>query len=173
MHAGTLMRAEPRGVSVGVGVEAEFAAVFREAYDPLVRTAYLIVGSRAQAEEVVQDVFVAALKRWETIEVPRAYLRTSTVNACRSLLRRRTTERRLLEKTIPVTVMSVGPEDPLVDALATLSERQRVAVVLRYYEDRSEAEIAAALGCAQGTVKSLLSRALEQLRGSFQEWRTP
>jgi RNA polymerase sigma-70 factor (sigma-E family) len=156
---------------VGVGVEAEFAAVFRDSYDSLVRTAHLILGSRAQAEEVVQDVFVAALKRWETIEVPKAYLRTSTVNACRSQLRRRQTERRLLDKTIPVTLLATSPEDPLLDALAILSERQRIAVVLRYYEDKSEAEIAQALGCAQGTVKSLLSRALEQLRGSFEEWR--
>ena len=56
------------------------------------------------------------------------------------------------------------PQEPLLDALATLSERQRVAIVLRYYEDLSEAEIAAALGCRPGTVKSLLHRGLAQLR---------
>ncbi len=56
------------------------------------------------------------------------------------------------------------PQEPLVDALATLNERQRVAVVLRYYEDLSEAEIAVALGCRPGTVKSLLHRGLSQLR---------
>ena len=55
-------------------------------------------------------------------------------------------------------------QEPLVDALATLNERQRVAVVLRYYEDLSEAEIAVALGCRPGTVKSLLHRGLSQLR---------
>jgi RNA polymerase sigma-70 factor (sigma-E family) len=171
MPAVTLTRSVPREVGVELGVDAEFATVFRDAYDPLVRTAFLIVGSRALAEEVVQEVFISALKRWETIEVPRAYLRTSTVNGCRSLLRRRATERRLIDKTTATTVIASGPEDPLIDALSTLSERQRIAVVLRYYEDRSEAEIAQALGCAPGTVKSLLSRALEQLRGSFQQWR--
>jgi RNA polymerase sigma factor (sigma-70 family) len=56
------------------------------------------------------------------------------------------------------------PQEPLLDALATLNERQRVAIVLRYYEDLSEADIADALGCRPGTVKSLLSRGLTQLR---------
>ncbi len=56
------------------------------------------------------------------------------------------------------------PQEPLLDALATLNERQRVAIVLRYYEDLSEADIADAIGCRPGTVKSLLSRGLTQLR---------
>jgi RNA polymerase sigma-70 factor (sigma-E family) len=138
-----------------------FDDLFAERYQPMVRLATLLVGSEAVAEELVQDAFVRVHHKWTSVEHPTAYLRTAVVNACRNNRRRARLER-MHARTALATV--APPQEPLVDALATLNERQRVAVVLRYYEDLSEADIAVALGCRPGTVKSLLHRGLSQLR---------
>jgi DNA-directed RNA polymerase specialized sigma24 family protein len=89
-------------------------------------------------------------------------LRRSVVNACNSYHRRVGTERSHFHELVTDTV---APETPIVlDALAALPYRQRAALVLRFYEDRTEAEIAAALGCRPATVRSLVFRGLETLR---------
>jgi RNA polymerase sigma factor (sigma-70 family) len=133
-----------------------------ESYASMVRLAYLMVGSKDAAEDIVGDCFARMADRARHVETPAAYLRVSVVNGCRSWLRRQRTAR----------AYHPEPPDPAVetslvelrDALLRLPARQRIAVVLRYYDDLSEADIACALDCRPGTVKSLLSRALTELR---------
>ncbi len=153
------------GTPAGPSAPATFDDLFAERYQPMIRLATLLVGNDAVAEELVQDAFVRVHHKWATVEHPSAYLRTAVVNACRNNRRRARLERahgRSGAATVP------PPQEPFVDALATLNERQRVAIVLRYYEDLPEADIAEALGCRPGTVKSLLHRGLAQLREVIQ-----
>ena len=139
-----------------------FEALYRAEYEGMVRVAYLLLDSTAAAEEAVHDAFAKVYERWRRIDVPAAYLRTCVVNRCRDLQRRRR-----FERDQPIDTSALYTEldaRELVDALAALPMRQRAAVVLRYYEGLSEADTAAALGVAPGTVKSTVSRALAQLR---------
>jgi RNA polymerase sigma-70 factor (sigma-E family) len=139
-----------------------FEQLYIDTYGSMVRLVYLLIGSNSQAEELVQDAFVRVYAQWSSVESPRAYLRQAVVNACRSHRRRQGRE---LRHGPGAAARAADPEVHLMqDALASLSDRQRKAVVLRYYEDLPEAEIAAILGCRPGTVKSLLSRALARLR---------
>jgi RNA polymerase sigma factor (sigma-70 family) len=123
----------------------------------------MILGSVEDAEEVAQEALIRVHERWATLDRPEAFLYTATVNLCRSLVRRRGLERRKgLVHPIPVV------REPEVDetwvALQRLPFRQRAVLVLRYYVDLPESEIAAILGCRIGTVKSARHRALEKLR---------
>lgn len=138
-----------------------FVALYRERYDAMVRLAYLLTGSLAIAEELVQDAFVSVHRSWERAENPRAYLRTAVVNACRSWGRRRSLE--LLRKPAPPDPVTLVA-DELWDVLQTLPPRQRAAIVLRFYEDLPDDEIAALLGCRVATVRTAVFRGLEKLR---------
>jgi RNA polymerase sigma-70 factor (sigma-E family) len=151
--------ADRTGVSDAI---TSFADLYRNQYGPMVRLAHLLTTSNSVAEELVQDAFVRVHRKWDQIEVPRAYLRTAVMNACRSHHRRRLLEKARLGHP-PLDVVSPDP-DEMWDALAALPYRQRAVLVMKFYEDMPEAEIAAALGCRPGTVKSLTSRALDQLR---------
>ena len=130
----------------------------------MVRLAVLLVGSRPLAEEIVQDSFSAVLQRWDNLDRPGAYLRTVVVNGCRMALRRRSTEQRHRELDPPLPVESPAELVELHDALAALPERQRVVVVLRYFADRTDAEIAETLECRPATVRSLAHRGLVRMR---------
>lgn len=141
--------------------EGGFVALYRDRYDAMVRLAYLMTGSQAIAEELVQDAFVSVHRSWDRAENPRAYLRTAVVNACRSWGRRRSLE--LLRKPAPPDPVLLVTDD-LWDVLQTLPPRQRAAIVLRFYEDLTEAQTAAAMDCAVGTVKSQVSAGLAKLR---------
>ena len=145
-----------------------FDDVYRRERVPMVRLAVLLVGSQEQAEEIVQDAFAQLFERWERVDRPGAYLRTCVVNGCRRTHRRRGHDRRAAAVVGQPLPAGLGA-DHLADALAALPARRRAAVVLRYYEDLSEAEIAEALGVRPGTVKSLLHRGLAQLRQAV-EW---
>jgi RNA polymerase sigma-70 factor (sigma-E family) len=141
--------------------DGDFDALYRREYAPMLRLAYLLLGSNELAEEAVHDAFAKVFERWSRIDRPGAYLRTCVVNRCRDLQRRRRFERTSRDR--PPTEQDLGA-DEVLDALAALPHRQRAALVLRYYEDLSEAEIADALGVRPGTVKSLVSRGLDRLR---------
>jgi RNA polymerase sigma-70 factor (sigma-E family) len=148
---------------------ASLADLYRERYVPMVRLAYLMVGSTSVAEDLVQDAFARMHRHWDNAEHPKAYLRMAVVNACRSHLRRQTLERAYRQRpsALAEAVQAGSPwsaPDELFDALGALPARQRAALVLRFYEDLSEADIAVALGCRPGTVKSLLHRGLAELR---------
>ncbi len=153
--------AEPVGGTAEPYVEATFESLYADEVDAMARLAFLMVGSETQAEELVHDAFARLYERWDRVDNPGGYLRTCVVNGCKDRLRRRGVERRHAASspgaTEPVT-------DHLADVLAALPYRQRAAVVLRYYEDRSEADIADLLGVRPGTVKSLLHRGLANLR---------
>lgn len=138
-----------------------FAELYRQQLRPMVRLAHLLTGGSPAAEELVQEAFVAVHRRWATIEHPPAYLRRAVVNAAASHRRRIRLE---VRHAVAAPDATLQPTDELRDAIATLPPRQRAAVVLRYYEDLPEAEIAAAMGCGVPAVKSLLHRALGQLR---------
>jgi RNA polymerase sigma factor (sigma-70 family) len=145
-----------RETSAGIG------AVFVAEHDRLVRVAYLLTGSTAVAEDVVQDAFVHLHSRWDGVREPAAYLRVSVVNGCRAHHRRNHRESARFPELVRV---DVKPETPVVlDALAGLPYRQRVALVLRFYEDRPDDEIAVILGCRPATVRSLVHRGLTTLR---------
>jgi len=139
-------------------------ALFRAEHDGMVRLAVLLVGSRGLAEEIVQDSFSAVLQRWDSLDRPGAYLRTVVVNGCRMALRRRETERRHRELDPPLSVELPAELVELHQALTVLPDRQRIVVVLRYFADRTDSEIAETLGCRPATVRSLAHRGLVRLR---------
>lgn len=128
----------------------------------MVRLAFLLTGSPEVAQDVVQDAFVSVHRAWSRVREPRAYLRRAVVNACTSHHRRTFRERRANASSSPETV-DLGA-DELFDVLDALPARQRAAIVLRYWHDLDERDIADALGCRAGTVGSLLHRAVARLR---------
>lgn len=137
------------------------ADLFVSRYGSAVRLAYLLTGSQAIAEDLVQDSFIRLHGRWDRIEHPSAYLRATVVNAARAHHRRARRER---DHFPDLVVEAVSPETPMIlDALSALPYRQRAALVLRFYEDRPEREIAEALGCRPATVRSLVRRGLANL----------
>ncbi len=138
--------------------------LFEEAYRPMVRLALVMTGSNEVAEDLVQDCFARLHGRWEHVENPGGYMRISVVNACKAWFRSRDRERKRMQLVgAGEQVLSLETKE-MLDALEALSPQQRAAIVLRYYEDLSEAEIAEALGCPPGTVKSHIHRGLAQLR---------
>jgi len=141
--------------------------------DDAVRLAYLLTGDRPLAEDLVQDAFVRLAGRLAHLRDEgafEAYLRRTVVNLSRSYFRHRKVERAYLERTgrapaeRSAAMPDLGDRDALWAALARLPQRQRAALVLRYYEDLSERQIADVLRAPVGTVKSLLSRGLRTLR---------
>jgi RNA polymerase sigma-70 factor (sigma-E family) len=163
------------GVGVAENPQAVAAALFDAHYVSLCRLAALLVSDRALAEEIVMEAFTRTLGGWRRIrdyDAAPAYLRRAVVNLARSSLSRRRLERRVNALSVARTPPASEdvPRDPAVAAaVAALPPRQRAAVVLRYYADLSEAEIAAALGCAPGTVKSQLSKARTTLAARLSE----
>jgi RNA polymerase sigma-70 factor (sigma-E family) len=138
-----------------------FVALYRERYEAMVRLAYLLTGRRAIAEELVQDAFVSVRRSWARATNPSAYLRTAVVNACRSWGRRQALE--LLRKPAPPEPSTLVA-DELWDVLQTLPPRQRAAIVLRFYEDLPDEQVAELLGCKVATVRTAVFRGLEKLR---------
>ena len=145
--------------------QADVARLFAVERVPMVHLATLLVGSVAVAEEVVQEAFVSVTKRWDKIDRPGAYLRTSVVNKSMSTLRRRSVESRFRSSELRETDHWI-PEQlvELRDAMTRLSDRQRMVVVLRYFADMPDAEIAETLGVRPATVRSLAQRAMAVLR---------
>nr|WP_228561964.1 SigE family RNA polymerase sigma factor [Catenulispora rubra] len=139
----------------------------------LVRLAILLVDDKMSAEDVVQDSFTGLWRRYGDdltgMENPLGYLRTAVVNNARSVLRRRKTARGYTPPHVPdaasaesVALLSEEHREVL-EAMQKLPPRQREVLVLRYWSDLSEADIADALGISRGTVKSTASRGLEAL----------
>jgi RNA polymerase sigma-70 factor (sigma-E family) len=139
-----------------------FEDLFRRRYEPMVRVAFLLVGARAEAEDVVQDAFARMELRWTRLDNPEGYLHRCVVNRCHDLLRRRRVEQGFLR--LRRDELCELQADELGDALAALPPKRRAAVVLRYYAGLHEREIAEVLGVRPGTVKSMLHRGLAQLR---------
>ena len=159
------------------------AVIFRQHHADLVRLALLLVGDRACAEDVVQDVFARLCARGRGLEPGSAlaYVRTGVVNGCRSVMRRRALARRaVLSRAAPWS----GPQESaehtallaedrrrVLAALAALPSRRREVLVLRFYLNLPVAEVAATLGISQGSVKSAAARGLEALARQLGEER--
>lgn len=177
-HAGLLKAADARH---GTGADAsppsaaeQVTALYRNHGMDLVRVAAVMLGSRAAAEDAVHDAFCGLFRRWDTLADPHnalAYVRSAVMNRCRSELRRRIRlERRAdhtqrpLEPDSPEQAAILGEEHRgVLAALSRLPHRQREALVLRYFLDLPDAEIATAMGISPGTVKSTTSRAIAAL----------
>jgi RNA polymerase sigma factor (sigma-70 family) len=132
----------------------------------MVRLAHLLTGSVDLAEDVVHDAFVSCSRHWSTLDIADAYVRRAVVNHAHSTLRRAGRERDKTARYGRAMSVAVGlPElDETWDMLRRLPDRQRIALVLRFYEDLPEREIADLLGCRPGTVKSLIHRGLARVR---------
>jgi RNA polymerase sigma-70 factor (sigma-E family) len=153
-------------------------ALYAEHYKSLVRLAAMLVRDTPTAEEVVQEAFVAMHGGWQRLEDTEkalAYLRQAVVNKSRSVLRHRVVVEKNLQNPPPDMpsaehgAFTLLERDEVVKALRKLPERQREAIVLRYYLDLSEADIAATMGISRGAVKSHTARGMAALRAALEE----
>ncbi len=144
----------------------DLAVLFEDLMPGLVRLAHLLTGSLQLAEEAVQDAFVSVYQRRSKVQKPEQYLRRIVVNNCHSRTRRRGVEKRKLQIVASQSSQADWPPevDEVWELLADLSERQRTALVLRFYEDLTVPDIAELMGVRPGTVKSLIHRGLAQLK---------
>ena len=167
------MRQPPPGVSDAAAVSYEEFVAARSA--ALYRTAYLLTGSRADAEDLLQTALIKVYVGWPKVAAarsPEAYARRVLINAFMSGRRPARFTREQLVSAPPEEVsVDPDPHDHLTiwPHVSELPPRQRAVVVLCYYGGLSEAEIADALGCAPGTVKSTAAAALKSLRGVIGE----
>ncbi len=152
--------------------------LYTEHYRSLVRLAAMLVRDTPTAEEVVQDAFVAMHAGWhrlEDTEKALAYLRQAVVNKSRSVLRHRVVVEKNLQSALPDMpsaehgAFALLERSAVIKALRNLPERQREAIVLRYYADLSEADIAATMGISRGAVKSHTARGMASLRSALEE----
>lgn len=164
------------------GSDVEFAGFVRAHTAALVRVAYLLTGSAAAAEDLVQDTFVRLYPKWFLVEgadAPLAYVRRAMTNGFINTRRTRASrlefvvsevpESRADRDTGPDSFAQLADRDEIWHRLADLSAQQRAALVLRYFADLPDDEIATALGCRPGTVRSLISRGLAVLRAQYRE----
>jgi RNA polymerase sigma-70 factor (sigma-E family) len=149
----------------------DFTSLYVRHYEQLLRLAVLLVGDLAAAEDVVQEAFIrvrGALDRRQ-VESPLAYLRQTVVNLARSELRRRLVRLRHAPRPMPDAASAEEgacaalSRQEVIGALRRIPARQREAVVLRYWADLPEAEIAALMGISVGAVKGYISRAMDKL----------
>jgi RNA polymerase sigma-70 factor (sigma-E family) len=159
-------------VEVLVRAELEFAEFVRTNTAALLRTGYLLTGNAGAAEELVQDTLVRLYAKWNKVqaaEQPLAYVRRSLTNAYINQ-QRRSAGHELRFDLLPDraderdAVATVADRDELWPLLELLPARQRAALVLRYFHDLPDDQIAAALECRDGTVRSLISRGLATMR---------
>ena len=172
MHAlagtGVTMAEDGRGTTAR---DAEFSSYMHARQPSLLRTAYLLTGDRHTAEDLVQTAFAKLYLAWDKVQDQGSidgYVRRILVNENNSLWRRAWKRRELASETVPDRPhhdeYDGGAGRELWELVQTLPKKARAVVVLRYYEELSEAETADALGISVGTVKSQASRALATLR---------
>ena len=185
MASGAIMPAaftapSPRVETARIEWSADYAVteLYALHYRALVRLSVLLVRDTPTAEEVVQDAFVAMHGGWQRLrdaEKALAYLKQAVVNRSRSVLRHRTVVDKNVQKAPPDMpsaehgALTLLERSAVVDALRKLPGRQREAIVLRYYADFSEAEIAAAMHISRGAVKSHTARGMAALRAQLEQ----
>jgi RNA polymerase sigma-70 factor (sigma-E family) len=169
---------DPAGVDPSTWTSDEaVSSLYAVHWRGLVRLAWLLLRDQPVAEDVVQEAFVATYRRWSSLRSPDAavaYLRTATVNGARSALRKRVVRERYLaaqaaeaERQVDsaeTSALASGHRAEVLGVLSDLPVRQREVLVLRYYLDLSEADIASTLGISRGAVKSHASRGISTLR---------
>jgi len=146
-----------RSAAVAVGA---FEELYEREITRQTRRAVFLLGSRDAAQDAVHDAFLAVYQRWGQLDDPGPYLERAVLNRCRDVARRRVVAR---SYSAPQTSDVPAVDAPLFDALARLSFNHRAAVVLRYYHQYSEAEIAELMGCRRGSVGPWIQRGLRQL----------
>jgi RNA polymerase sigma-70 factor (sigma-E family) len=160
--------------------QQEFGQFMTARWPGLVRLAYGLTGDRWLAEDIAQAALASAYAAWWRVrraDDPDAYVRRILINTShRRFRRRRVTEQAhepeqlanspLADAPVADPAELIGERSALLAALRELPTRQRAIVLLRYWDDLSDAQVAAVLGCAPGTVRSQASRALAKLRGS-------
>lgn len=151
-----------------------FREFVQEHWGQLTRSAYLLTGDRSYAEDLVQSALEKTHRKWRKVsamDAPVAYVRRAMVNTAISWRRRRS-----FGEVPALPVDAARADDPygqveqrqqLLAALRTLPPKMRAVLVLRYFEDLTEQDVADALGCSVGTVKSQTSRGLQRLRASL------
>jgi RNA polymerase sigma factor (sigma-70 family) len=167
--------AGPGRLEVADGEWLDAAVIFRQYHGDLVRLALLLVGDRATAEDVVQDVYTRLCARDRRLDQSRAlpYMRAAVVNGCRNVLRRRALARRVAtsapapwhdtQESAEHTAILAEDRRRVLMALAALPRRRREVLVLRFYLNLPVAEVADVLGISQGSVKSASARGLAAL----------
>ena len=148
---------------------AALEQLMSEKGERLLRTAILLTGSRADGEDLLQSALVRVMDSWRKIDDLENYLRRALTNLAIDGWRRRTGWRARLgliatPESVPDESSAVDNRDRIVRLLHQLPPRQRTAIVLRYWEDLTEAETAKAMGCSVGTVKATTFRAMQRLR---------
>ncbi len=164
---GTAIPGEPADLGKADVMEwpDELAVLYERTYRDHVQLVYAMIGSRHEAEEIVQDAVLELGRRWPEVDHPGPYLRRTVVNGAIGVLRhRRVVERHQIDPP--------PPDEPqhlveLRDCLLRLPERQRAAVLLRYVAGLDDKEIASILGCRRATVRSLVARGLASLRSEI------
>jgi RNA polymerase sigma-70 factor (sigma-E family) len=159
---------------------ADLESFLAERGEPLLRTAVLLAGNKEAGEDLLQAALERLLKHWRSVQgSPEGYLRQTLYNLAADGWRRESVWRRqfrlLRHGTDPVVAdpaVTVDLRDALVRLLMQLPPRQRAVIVARYWEELSEAETAAVLGCSVGTVKSQTWRALRRLRELLEPGRS-
>jgi RNA polymerase sigma-70 factor (sigma-E family) len=162
--------------------KADFEHFVAASSDALLRTAYLVAWDPVEAEDLVQECLLAVARRWPRVrrmDHPHAYARRVLVNLALDGAKRRARHRQELvgdeaptlaalpDEASARRLNAVGVRAELIEALGTLPPRQRAVLVLRYFEDLSEAQAADLLGCSVGTVKSTASRGLTRLQAAL------
>jgi RNA polymerase sigma-70 factor (sigma-E family) len=157
--------------------EAAIGALYQAHALGLIRLAYVMLGDRPAAEDVVQEAFCGLYRRWEhlaDLDRALAYVRSSVLNGCRSALRRRVARRAVVTFQRPAVsaealVLSGEERQEVMAAVRRLPARQREVLVLRFYLDLADDEIAKVMGIRASTVRSAAARALETLGRSLKE----
>jgi len=149
------------GLVTEVRVIESIEAAYQRLYPRLVRLAFLLVDTNEHAEEAVQDAFAKAYPKWSRVENPDSYMRMAVVNTCRRIQRRRSLVRRTPDQRRDDAALGA---DHIADVVRGLPMSLRQVVVLRYFLQPADTEIAETLKMAHGTVKSTLHRARARLR---------
>jgi RNA polymerase sigma-70 factor (sigma-E family) len=165
-----LMAAKGPARSRGGDAQAAVTALYQAHAVGLIRLAVVMLGDRHAAEDVVQDAFAGLYRRWNHLDGDRAlgYVRASVLNGCRSVLRHRAVLRRkvthqVAAESAEAAMLSGEERSQLMRAVRRLPTRQREALVLRFYLDLPDGEIARVMGVRPSTVRSTMHRALDAL----------
>jgi RNA polymerase sigma-70 factor (sigma-E family) len=156
---------------------ATVGSLYQETSVGLIRLAYVILSDQQAAEDVVQEAFCNLYRQWPRLDDPeraRYYVRASVINGCRSAMRRQRVRSSRLLYELPAaaadaTVLGSEERDNLIRLVDRLPGRQREALVLRFYLDLPDEEIAQVMGIRPGTVRSTIHRALDALGQGLKE----
>ncbi len=148
--------------------EVPFSVFYEKQYEKMLRLAYLMLGKVELSEDVAQESFLKMHKRWHLIENPDAYIKRVVINACNSHFRKSFREKTALNRMKSIDLESEPTSLDFMHSLNKLNKKQKAAVILKYYFDLSEKEVATVLKLKQGTASSLIHRGVESLRASIE-----